>query len=50
MDPHRPYAELVIGIHNVFKIWHIEYVRRLSYHDLPDSPKWGMRYVIALTF
>ena len=50
MDPHRPYAELVIGIHNVFKIWHIEYVRRLSYHDLPDSPKWGMRYVISLTF
>ena len=50
MDPHRPYAELVIGIHNVFKIWHIEYVRRLSYTDLPDSPKWGMRYVIALTF
>ena len=50
MDPHRPYAELVIGIHNVFKIWHIEYVRRLSYTDLPNSPKWGMRYVIALTF
>ena len=50
MDPHRPYAELVIGVHNIFKIWHIEYVRRLSYHDLPDSPKWGMRYVIALTF
>lgn len=50
MNPHRPYAELVIGIHNVFKIWHIEYVRRLSYTDLPNSPKWGMRYVIALTF
>ena len=50
MDPHRPYAELVIGIHNIFKIWHVEYVRRLSYNDLPTSPKWGMRYVIALSF
>ena len=50
MDPNRPYAELVLGIHNIFKIWHVEYVRRLSYNDLPTSPKWGMRYVIALTF
>ena len=50
MDPNRPYAELVLGIHNIFKIWHVEYVRRLSYNDLPTSPKWGMRYVIALSF
>ena len=50
MDPHRPYAELVLGIHNIFKIWHVEYVRRLSYNELPTSPKWGMRYVIALSF
>ncbi len=50
MDPHRPYMELVLGIHNIFKIWHVEYVRRLSYNDLPTSPKWGMRYVIALSF
>ncbi len=50
MDPNRPYAEIVLGIHNIFKIWHIEYVRRLNYNDLPTSPKWGMRYVIALSF
>ena len=50
MDSHRPYAELVLGIHNIFKIWHVEYVRRLSYNDLPTSPKWGMRYVIAFSF
>ncbi len=50
MDPKRPYAEIVVGIHNIFKIWHIEYVRRLSYNSLPTSPKWGMRYVIALSF
>ena len=50
MNPHKPYAELVLGIHNIFKIWHVEYVRRLSYNELPTSPKWGMRYVISLSF
>ena len=46
----KPYAELVIGIHNIFKFFHVEYVRRLSYTELPSSPKWGMRYVIAFSF
>jgi len=50
MDRNRPYAELVLGIHNIFKFFHVEYVRRLSYNDLPTSPKWGMRYVIAFSF
>ena len=50
MDPHRPYAEVVLGVHNIFKFFHVEYVRRLCYNDLPTSPKWGMRYVIAFSF
>jgi hypothetical protein len=50
MESNRPYAELVIGIHNIFKFFHVEYVRRLSYNELPTSPKWGMRYVIAFSF
>ena len=50
MDPDRPYAELVLGVHNIFKFFHVEYVRRLNYNSLPTSPKWGMRYVIALSF
>ena len=50
MDPDRPYAEIVLGIHNIFKFFHVEYVRRLNYNDLPTSPKWGMRYVIAFSF
>ena len=50
MNPNKPYAELVLGIHNIFKIWHVEYVRRLNYNELPTSPKWGMRYVIAFSF
>ena len=50
METNRPYAELVLGIHNIFKFFHVEYVRRLSYNELPTSPKWGMRYVIAFSF
>lgn len=50
INPDRPYAEIVLGIHNIFKFFHVEYVRRLNYNDLPTSPKWGMRYVIAFSF
>ncbi|MBQ7419367.1 MAG: carboxypeptidase-like regulatory domain-containing protein [Prevotella sp.] len=50
MDPDKPYAEIVLGIHNIFKFFHVEYVRRLNYNELPTSPKWGMRYVIAFSF
>lgn len=50
MNPNKPYAELVVGIHNIFKFFHVEYVRRLNYNELPTSPRWGMRYVIAMSF
>jgi len=50
MDPSKPYMELVVGIHNIFKLIHVEYVRRLSYLDLPTSEKWGIRYIFRLTF
>ena len=50
MDPERPYAEMVIGIHNIFKFFRVEYVKRLSYEDLPSAPHWGMRYGVSLTF
>ena len=50
MDSKRPYAELVVGIHNIFKVFHVEYVRRLAYTDLPASQKWGIRYAAAFSF
>ena len=50
MNPNRPYAEVVIGVHNIFKLLHVEYVRRLNYLDLPTSQKWGLRYIFRLTF
>ena len=50
MDPNRPYAELMLCVHNIFKFFHVGYVRRLSYNDLDTSPKWGMRFLIAFSF
>lgn len=50
MDNKKPYIEAVVGIHNIFKIFHVEYVRRLTYLDLPTSEKWGIRYIFRLTF
>ena len=50
MDSHRPYWEVSAGIHNIFKIVHVEYVRRLSYNDLPTAHKWGVRFMIRMTF
>ena len=45
----KPYVEVVAGIHNIFKIFHIEYVRRLTYVG-PDTQKWGVRGMFRLTF
>ena len=50
MDMNRPYVELVAGIHNIFKILHVEYIRRLTYLDLPTAHKHGIRFMLQMTF
>ena len=50
MDYHQPYVELVVGVHNILKLIHVDLVRRLNYLDLPTSHKWGVRYIFRLTF
>lgn len=50
MDRNRPYVEVVVGIHNIFKLLHIEYVRRLTYLDLPTAHKQGIRFMLRMTF
>lgn len=50
MDPKRPYVELVAGVHNIFKLLHIEYVKRLNYKYLPTCHKDGIRFMIRMTF
>ena len=50
MNPKTPYVEVSAGIHNIFKIVHIEYTRRLNYLDLPTAHKQGIRFMIRMTF
>ncbi len=50
LDPKRPYMELSLGIHNIFKIIHVEYIRRLNYNELPTAHKHGVRFMVRATF
>jgi hypothetical protein len=50
MDPKKPYVEVMVGIHNIFQFFNIDFVRRLNYNELSTSPKWGLRYSLSLTF
>ncbi|KAA6350967.1 hypothetical protein EZS27_001664 [termite gut metagenome] len=50
MDPKIPYIEASIGISNIFKLLHIEYVRRLTYLDNPKINKHGIRFMVMMVF
>lgn len=50
MDRNRPYVELRLGVHNIFKLFHIEYVRRLTYLDDPGTNKDGIRFMFRVMF
>ena len=50
MDTKKPYVEAIVGIHNILKLIHVEYVRRLTYLDLPTSEKQGVRFIFRVTF
>lgn len=50
MDYKKPYVEVSVGIHNIFKLLHVEYVRRLNYNNLPTANEWGIRFMIRTVF
>lgn len=50
MDKNTPYVELRLGIHNIFKLLHVEYVRRLTYLDNPGTNKHGVRFMLRVFF
>ena len=50
MDPKRPYVELIAGIHNIFKLLHVEFVHRCNYNSLPTAKKNGVRFMLRVTF
>lgn len=46
----KPYLEASVGLENIFKFLRVEYVRRLSYLDLPGARKDGLRFSIKVGF
>ena len=46
----QPYWEVYAGVHNIFKVLHVQVVRRLNYLDNPRAHKWGLRLKLNLTF
>lgn len=50
MEKNRPYVELAFGVHNIFKLLHIEYVKRLNYLENPYCNKDGIRLMVRMTF
>lgn len=50
MDAQKPYVEWRIGIHNIFKLLEVDYVRRLNYLNNPNTNKWGIRLKVRITF
>lgn len=39
-----PYIEYSVGIANIFKVVRFDFVKRLTYTDLPNVTKWGIRF------
>lgn len=46
----RPYVETGVGVENIFKVLRLDYVWRLTYRDLPNIDKTGVRISLHMTF
>lgn len=46
----QPYWEAIVGIHNILKFFGVDYVRRITYKDLPNADKWGIRFNFMMSF
>jgi len=43
LDPLRPYVEVGYGIDNIFKCARIDFIHRVTYRDVPDISKFGIK-------
>lgn len=50
MDHKRPYWEVAFGVHNIFRLITIEYIRRLSYLELPTAKKQVVKMAVEFKF
>ena len=49
LSPRKPYVEVVVGLHNIFRFFRLEYVQRLNYiYD--DTHRWGIRGCFEMSF
>jgi hypothetical protein len=44
------YAEGSVGVGNIFKVLRLDMVRRFTYLNNPDAPKWGLRTFVKFDF
>jgi len=45
-----PYMEFNVGLHNIFKIFRVDYVRRINYLNYPGVKKHGVRFCVEFDF
>lgn len=45
----QPYVELGYGINNIFKVLRVEAMHRLTYTDMPNVRKFGVKFTLELT-
>lgn len=50
MNGERPYYELSLGVHNILNLIQIEYIRRLSYLELPTANKHIVKFAVDFKF
>ncbi len=49
MNSWKPYVEVNVGIHNIFKFFSVDYYHRLTYNR-PDTQTWGLRFAFEASF
>jgi len=45
-----PYIEGSVGVENIFKFVRVDLVRRFTYLDYLNAPKWGVRVLVQFDF
>ena len=50
LDGKKPYYEMSFGIHNIFKILHVEYIHRFNYNELPTATKDCVKFMFRASF
>lgn len=46
----KPYVEVAVGIENIFRVLRVDYVRRITYTDIPGIDKNGIRIQFHIQF